>query len=159
MAGFGAGWPTVSLLTLRSESAPPFRRKRERMGHPPGSRRAERVCHPPDANKQQAPDFARDDSGWGVLNLQDGNPHPNFAKGAKLEWGTLEIRFRRLGDTLDVSQFPEPDVFHPVDNFAVEVFLNDDVRHIFDKAARHGIHYYRHAGYQGLITAPHLRLL
>jgi len=37
----------------------------------------------------QALDFAQDDNGWGVLNLQGQNPHPNFAKNAKLGWGTL----------------------------------------------------------------------
>ena len=37
----------------------------------------------------QALDFARDDNGWGGLNLHGQNPHSNFAKSAKLEWGTL----------------------------------------------------------------------
>jgi hypothetical protein len=37
-------------------------------------------------------DFARDDSGWGGLKLRGQNTHSNFAKGAKLEWGTRRCR-------------------------------------------------------------------
>jgi hypothetical protein len=39
---------------------------------------------------------ARNDNGWGVLNLLGQSRHPNFAKGAKLEWGTRHPRAAAL---------------------------------------------------------------
>jgi hypothetical protein len=42
----------------------------------------------------------RDDRGWGGLKLRGQNTHSNFAKGAKLEWGTRGCflpSFARLG--------------------------------------------------------------
>jgi len=45
------------------------------------------------AKAGQALEFARDDNGGKVQNLQGQHPHPNFAKNAKLGWGTLGFIF------------------------------------------------------------------